>query len=41
MNFNSKLDMCLDLGHTVVVLSNYDAPAAEAVASYLWDMITR
>lgn len=38
---NCKLDMYLDLGYTVVVLSNYDPRGAERVADRFRERITR
>lgn len=38
---NTKLDMYLDLGYTVVVLSNYDPRAAERAADRFRERITR
>lgn len=38
---NSRLDIYLDLGYTVAVMSNYDPPAASRVADRLRDMFTR
>jgi CubicO group peptidase (beta-lactamase class C family) len=38
---NSQLDMYLDLGYTVAVMSNYDPPAAARIAYRLRDMITQ
>lgn len=38
---NTKFDMYLDLGYTVVVLSNYDPRAAERVADRFKERITR
>jgi CubicO group peptidase (beta-lactamase class C family) len=37
---NGQLDMYLDLGYTVAVLSNYDPPAAGRVAKKLREMLT-
>jgi CubicO group peptidase (beta-lactamase class C family) len=37
---NGQLDMYLDLGYTVAVLSNYDPPAAGRVAKKLREMVT-
>ena len=37
---NGQLDMYLDLGYTVAVLSNYSPPAAQHVAMRLREMIT-
>jgi CubicO group peptidase (beta-lactamase class C family) len=36
---NSQLDMYLDNGYTVAIMSNYDPPAAQVVASKLREMI--
>jgi Beta-lactamase len=36
---NSRLHMYLDLGYTVVVLSNYDPPAATQVTDWLGDIL--
>ena len=38
---NSQLDIYLDLGYTVAVMSNYDPPAAARVADRLRDMFTQ
>jgi D-alanyl-D-alanine carboxypeptidase len=38
---NSQLDIYLDLGYTVAVMSNYDPPAAARVADPLRDMFTQ
>jgi CubicO group peptidase (beta-lactamase class C family) len=37
---NAQLDMYLDLGYTVIVLSNYDDPAAQRVVNRLRELIT-
>lgn len=37
---SSQLDIYLDLGYTVAVMSNYDPPAASRVADRLRDMLT-
>jgi CubicO group peptidase (beta-lactamase class C family) len=37
---NGQFDMYLDLGYTVVVLSNYDSPAAGQVARWLRQKLT-
>jgi len=37
---NAQLDMYLDLGYTVAILSNYDPPGAQRVAVKLREMIT-
>jgi CubicO group peptidase (beta-lactamase class C family) len=37
---NSQLDMYLDLGYTVAVMSNYDPPAASRIATRLQKRIT-
>lgn len=36
---NSRLHMYLDLGYTVIVLSNYDPPAATQVTDWLGDIL--
>ena len=36
---NSRLHMYLDIGYTVVVLSNYDPPAATQVVDWLGDIL--
>lgn len=36
---NSQLDMYLDNGYTVAIMSNYDPPAAQVVASKLREMV--
>lgn len=36
---NSQLDMYLDNGYTVAIMSNYDPPAAQVVAGKLREMI--
>ncbi len=38
---SSELDMYLDLGYTVAVMSNYDPPAAGRIAWRLREMITQ
>jgi CubicO group peptidase (beta-lactamase class C family) len=38
---NSQLDIYLDLGYTVAVMSNYDPPAAARVANRMRDMFTQ
>ncbi len=38
---NSQLEIYLDLGYTVAVMSNYDPPAASRVADRLRDMLTQ
>jgi CubicO group peptidase (beta-lactamase class C family) len=38
---NGVLDMYLELGYTIAVLSNYDPPSAQRVAYRLREMITR
>jgi hypothetical protein len=38
---NTQLDMYLDQGYTVVVLSNDDPPAARNVAAKLEELITQ
>lgn len=37
---NSKLDIYLELGYTVAVMSNYDPASAEAVASFIRKLVT-
>lgn len=37
---NAEFDMYLDLGYTVVVLSNYDPPAAVQVRFKLFELLT-
>lgn len=41
VGISAQLDMYLDLGYAVVVLSNYDPPAAGRVADRLRQMITQ
>ncbi len=36
---NSRLHMYLDLGYTIIILSNYDPPAATQVTGWLGDIL--
>ncbi len=38
---NGRLDIYLDLGYTIAVLSNYDPPAATQVADWLQERLTQ
>ena len=38
---STQMDIYPELGYTVVVLSNYDAPAAMLVANYLREVLTK
>ena len=38
---NTRFEMYVDSGYTVIVLSNYDHPAAQRVAAKLREMITQ
>ena len=38
---NGEFDMYLDLGYTIVVLSNYDPPAAVQVRFKLFELLTQ